>query len=433
MKLAGDTYEEVRSPQTECASLLSESRRSKHSPRTFDPRKVDMRVQRGVIVLLLVLVALIGAASFNFLILNKKSGTQHVQHSTALTVQLEGKHKDDDDDDDTTGKISHCNDGDYSSRTLKLAYELPFASLFKDSNGSRKFEASSVVLSQDHKFAYTICDSSWAIFKFGIQLTPFSDNNSLIEDVDRELDEDSGFEALVLHNDTFYVIRESVDHTAINGSLEGYHAIIEEVQVLGDTYKTIRKCSAEFEFEGDSKGFEGAAGLTDLDGNFVILGLCEGNHCSESRKDDVGHGRIVAMRQEVSDDGSCLWKTIRKIHLPHSASFTDYSDINIAASGKVAVTSQEDSQLWISRLLGHQNDGRWDIDNLNFDDSYVEIYDFPKDNTCSTVYCNIEGIHWINDDTVIAVSDKMKGNGKQDFRCFEKDQSVHVFMLPDTR
>jgi hypothetical protein len=40
----------------------------------------------------------------------------------------------------------------------------------------------------------------------------------------------------------------------------------------------------------------------------------------------------------------------------------------------------------------------------------------------------VEGIHWINDNMLIAVSDKMKS--RQDFRCFDKDQSVHVFTLP---
>jgi hypothetical protein len=29
-----------------------------------------------------------------------------------------------------------------------------------------------------------------------------------------------------------------------------------------------------------------------------------------------------------------------------------------------------------------------------------------------------------------AVSDKMKGGGKQPFSCFEKDQSFHLFAIP---
>ena len=56
--------------------------------------------------------------------------------------------------------------------------------------------------------------------------------------------------------------------------------------------------------------------------------------------------------------------------------------------------------------------------------------DFPKNDSCETIYCNVEGVHWLNDDMIIAVSDKMKSKGKQDYRCFDKDQSVHVFVLP---
>ena len=32
--------------------------------------------------------------------------------------------------------------------------------------------------------------------------------------------------------------------------------------------------------------------------------------------------------------------------------------------------------------------------------------------------------------TLVGVSDKMKGKGKQPFTCLEKDQSFHLFQLP---
>jgi hypothetical protein len=416
-----------KSSPTECDALLVDTSERQHAPTNYDPRNV---CGRGIRVFLLVTFSVFCAASFNALISIEKYRGQNRKRSNTLVVQVEGRHKSD--DDDVTAKHSDCNDGAYASRTLQLAYELPFASLFKDNKGSRKFEASSVTLSDDHRFAYAICDSSWAVFKFDIRLSPFSNKNMLIGDVDREVDEESGYEALIMNGESLFVVRESIDHSTENGSLDGYHAIIEEIQIVDKSYRIIRKCSAEYEFEGNSKGFEGAAGLKDLDGNLVILGLCEGNHCSESKKDDIGNGRIVIMRQEISpEDGSCLWRTIRKLHIPHSAAFKDYSAISITASGKVGITSQENSQFWVGRLLGQQDEDRWDVDKIRFDDSDSLVYDFPKDNSCTTVYCNIEGIHWINEDMVIAVSDKMKGHGKQDFRCFEKDQSAHVFMLPD--
>jgi hypothetical protein len=88
-----------------------------------------------------------------------------------VVVELEGKkHKLKDQKESLS-----CQDGGYSKRTLKLAYELPFASLFRDTKGQRKYEASSVVLVDD--YAYAVCDSSWAISKFGAQLQPFADTN----------------------------------------------------------------------------------------------------------------------------------------------------------------------------------------------------------------------------------------------------------------
>lgn len=42
--------------------------------------------------------------------------------------------------------VEECNDGMYSKKTLKTAYELPFSALFKDNRGIKKFEASDVIV-----------------------------------------------------------------------------------------------------------------------------------------------------------------------------------------------------------------------------------------------------------------------------------------------
>lgn len=198
-----------------------------------------------------------------------------------------------------------------------------------------------------------------------------------------------------------------------------------------DDYTVKNACQSEFEFEGNSKGFEGAISVHDqADDSLIILGLCEGNHCSESRKNDRGHGRLVAMKKVIADDGSCEWKTNKTIKIPKSAFFLDYSDITMDENGRVAISSQENSAIWVGQLKGISADGKADIDSLEFDEEKGQIFHFPKNDQCVTVYCNIEGIHWINEEMLIAVSDKMKGKGRQDYRCFEKDQSVHVFVLP---
>jgi hypothetical protein len=168
-----------------------------------------------------------------------------------MVVQLEGNKKHDDDSksktvSETAETHLQCDDGKYSKRTLKLAYELPFASLFKDTKGQRKYEASSVVVVGDD--AYAVCDSSWAISKFSRELQPFNDANVQIGNPGRE-EEDSGYEALIHNDGTFYVVRESIQHDDST-----YHAIIEELELGDDDYDIKAQCSAEFEFEGNSKG-----------------------------------------------------------------------------------------------------------------------------------------------------------------------------------
>jgi hypothetical protein len=186
-----------------------------------------------------------------------------------------------------------------------------------------------------------------------------------------------------------------------------------------------------------SKGFEGAFGLEGIDGELYVIGLCEGNYCSESKKDDKGHGKIVLMKKKnkvKNDDNEeqedCLWKTLKVIDIPSTAFFTDYSDISIRPNGKIAITAQEDSAVWIGQLLGVQEGKLVDPDTLTFDENIHEVYYFPKSDTCKTIYCNIEGITFINDDMLMAVSDQMKKGGKQPFWCLEKDQSIHAFVLP---
>ena len=51
------------------------------------------------------------------------------------------------------------------------------------------------------------------------------------------------------------------------------------------------------------------------------------------------------------------------------------------------------------------------------------VYRFPNKS-----YGNIEGIAWLSDDLVVAVSDRKKKD--QPKRCAGKDQSIHVFEIP---
>lgn len=176
-------------------------------------------------------------------------------------------------------------DAKYSKRTVKTAYELPFAALFRNNRGQKKFEASSVTIVDNT--VYAVCDSSFAISKFDDSLLPFSSDNVQIGSPERDGDLESGYEAIFHHEGSFYVVRESVlhhDHGSDDdedGDDENedepdenhsFHAIIEELVLGDDDYTVQSKCSSEFEFEGASKGFEGAVGFPDDIGELYILG-----------------------------------------------------------------------------------------------------------------------------------------------------------------
>ena len=112
------------------------------------------------------------------------------------------------------------------------------------------------------------------------------------------------------------------------------------------------------------------------------MGLCEGNYCAEGEKGkDKGNGRIIVMKKR-----DCLWETIDEIEIPKIVAFTDYSDLSVRPDGKVAITSQEDSAVWIGRLLGIK-DGIIDPEAIQFKDSKGKRIDFPKSDSCETVYC----------------------------------------------
>lgn len=56
------------------------------------------------------------------------------------------------------------------------------------------------------------------------------------------------------------------------------------------------------------------------------------------------------------------------------------------------------------------------------------VFHLPRDNHCNMIYCNAEGIQWLDDYRLLIVSDKAKS--KQPYWCDQKDQSVHIFSFP---
>lgn len=168
-----------------------------------------------------------------------------------------------------------------------------------------------------------------------------------------------------------------------------------------------------FDFESDSKGFEGAA-IVRHKGKQLLLALCEGNHCAGGDDGrDSGHGQIQVFRQAKT-----FWKHLGKIKLPDEVDFEDYADISIRGK-RVAIVSQANSQLWVGNL---------DLKAMAIKGK-GQVYNFPKDKNGKCIYCNVEGVDWLTGKTLVFVSDRMKTDD-QNTRCARKDKSIHIMRLP---
>ena len=151
-----------------------------------------------------------------------------------------------------------------------------------------------------------------------------------------------------------------------------------------------------------NKGFEGLAHVRH-NGREHLYALREANVRTSDR------GRIDVYVRGARG----AWTLSRSIQLPVEARFKDYSALAFR-HGQLAVVSQESARLWVGRVdrRTHKLIPRSGV-----------VYKFPDRN-----YRNVEGIDWLSEDTLIAVSDRRKKN--QRARCANTDQSIHVFRIP---
>lgn len=166
-------------------------------------------------------------------------------------------------------------------------------------------------------------------------------------------------------------------------------------------------------FEDDNKGFEGIAWVWANEADH-LLGLCEGNFCKDESA-STGNGRIKVLLQQSS-----AWVTETTLNIPPEASFRDYSDIALLDNGdgtfKVAIVSQESSALW----LGTLTTSPWELSGPGI------VYAFPRTANGALQYCDIEGVTFLNGNSLAFVSDKSTGSDA----CKDKDESVHIFAIP---
>jgi len=194
---------------------------------------------------------------------------------------------------------------------------------------------------------------------------------------------------------TFALI-ESVEDT--DGVLRGFVAEY-------DPDRRLRHCTRlSGRFQSANKGFEGLAHRRHQ-GREHLYALREDNSRSSGKR----RGRIDVFARAAGGP----WKLSRSIDLPKDARFKDYSALAIRKD-RIAIVSQESARLWVARLDGRTH---------KVIAGSGQVYRFPDKN-----YRNVEGIDWLAEDTLIAVSDRMKTG--QPARCAKKDQSIHVFRIP---
>lgn len=308
-----------------------------------------------------------------------------------------------------------CQTPEYRKFALKKIKEAPFSGLFRDLRNQTTFEGSDIA-ELNGKY-YVVFDSSMSLGMLDDRFQFRGDGEKLIGEQLAE----SQFEGIahVPENDTWLLLAESIP-TATTPDSTGYGTYKPEITVAKlhedlDGYDILEKCIINFELTHENKGFEGIAYI-----NGLLLGLCEGNHCvGGERGRDRGNGRIVVSSLHRYDDGSCAWEPDNVIDIPRAASFLDYAGMAIHPGlGKIAILSQEDAAVYIADF---------DIDSLTIKDDGA-IYHLPRDAHCNKVYCNAEGIQFLDEYRLIIVSDKAKKD--QPFHCDEKDQSVHIFAFP---
>jgi hypothetical protein len=189
-----------------------------------------------------------------------------------------------------------------------------------------------------------------------------------------------------------------------------YKGVIDEYD---DRWHVKGRGWVNFSFKKRNTCFEGLAAVQWRGENY-LLALCEGNKCRAGRKGRRrGKGRI-----HVLQCVNRMWQPIAVIKLPREANFKDYSGLALRGD-RLAVVSQESSAIWVGRLRA----GEWTIAARG------RSYQFPRTKKGKRLYCTIEGVSWTSINTFVAVSDYRKSRHPK--RCGKKDQSIHLFTLPD--
>ena len=279
------------------------------------------------------------------------------------------------------------------SSELKIVNEVKFKKLINGKEKIKRYEASGVRFANGR--FYVVFDNSSRVARVNTKLT----KAKLLGKKRKE----EGFEGIAYNprNNMFYLVEEALEHNeAWNGRLN----------VTDEAFSPASKQRwLAYAFESGNKGFEGLAFMR-RNGTDYLLALCEGNGCKAGPEGERPGGGTIQLFEKKKKK----WQLTGAIPLPETLRFSDYSGLDISAENTLAVSSQESSALWIGKLDAE----KWETVGSGM------VYAFPKNKKGETLYCNVEGVSWIDSHNLVVVSDARKKS--QPKRCKMKAQSIHI-------
>jgi hypothetical protein len=292
---------------------------------------------------------------------------------------------------------------------LVKEFETKIYKLIASLSKKDRLEASGIQLFQDHY--YVVFDNISSIAKLHASLDKNHPDNIMIPGSEPlEQFEDITYSTVTQR---FYVVIENaeVEQSDATQKTVVFKPLIREYD---EQLNHLEMHVVDYVFTDKNKGLEGLATISRNNQEY-LLGLCEAacNNCAQDTGSvEQGVGSMLVLKKNTE-----RWLVDRIIHLPESVQFGDYAALDIRGN-RIAVVSQVSSALWVGQF---KEDGWEFVDEGN-------IYLFHRSKTNALKYCNVEGITWIDDDTIAVVSDKRKSTDSK--RCKKKDQSIHIFKIP---
>jgi hypothetical protein len=273
---------------------------------------------------------------------------------------------------------------------LEVVREQKLYRLLPGRKESSRLEASGVALADD-RTALVVFDNLNLVARIDLSLKR-RDRNALLQAPSLG----AGFEDIAVDpvRRRVFCLIEAIED--FDGVLRGF---VAEYDLSG---RFIRCAHLHHRLEKANTGFEGLAHVRRR-GRELLYALREGGAKRGGAHIDV----FVRAR-----DGG--WAPLHEIRLRTLREFRDFSALAYR-DRRVAIVSQESARLWVARV---------DERKRAIVRGSEAVYRFP-----GRRYGNVEGIAWLSPDTLVAVSDRRKRG--QPGRVAKKDQSIHIFRIPE--